>query len=224
MRAKVQLRGTGSPSGDRGGKRRGMMRGRDHGHQSFPLQWLRWPWSWQRAGCPSERLTLPVQGGPRARLKSSEGLFTLGVSQSTENKREIPAPSFMTPPFCHHLPAAVAPAVPVEEVTAIPRKAWPPAPPYRLLHGREQPTAQHLATGVHQDKFTSPETQQLGPRGQAADLGEISGLSSFSLGFFLVFFFLPPSARPGCGWITLCLAVQRARAPEPSYSQPGKTH
>lgn len=41
-----------------------------------------------------------------------------------------------------------------------------------------------LATGLRQDKFTSLETQQLGPRGVAAELGEISGLSSFSDFFF----------------------------------------
>lgn len=45
---------------------------------------------------------------------------------------------------------------------------------------------------MHQDKLTSPETQQLGPRGEAADLGEISGLSSFSFfGFFVFLVFSP---------------------------------
>lgn len=79
-----------------------------------------------------------------------------------------------------------------------------------------------LATGLRQDKFTSLETQQLGPRGVAAELGEISGLSSFSDFFFF------PSAQTGCecaeSQITLCLALWRARASKPSCSHPGKTH
>lgn len=59
------------------------------------------------------------------------------------------------------------------------------------------------ATGLHQDKFTSPETQQLGARGEAAGRGEISGLSSF----WFVFFPLCP------GRLRVCRA--------PDYTLPG---
>jgi len=62
-----------------------MLRGSDHGHQPSPAQWLRGPWSWQGAGCPSARLPLSVQGGPRAGLNSSQGLFALGQQKMKGN-------------------------------------------------------------------------------------------------------------------------------------------
>lgn len=133
-------------------------------------------------------------------MKQQRGPFCSWGVTVNRKRREIPVPTFLTtllpsPPSCPH------PCCTGRRGYSRPQKGL--ASSTTVSAAARQGTADCAApaTGLHQDKFTSPETQQLGPRGEAAELGGDFGtfLVLVVLGWvFCLFFSLCPGRLRMC--------------------------